>query len=516
MIKLKKILSLILALTVVICALPFGVMAEDEEIVYYKSGVYTYTVTDGEATITDCDTSFLGKKTIPDNLGGYPVTSIGGSAFYNCSLLTAITIPNNVVSIGSYAFEDCTSLTSITFGNGVESIGSNAFSYCNSLNKVNITNLDAWCNINFSNFSSNPLEYAKNLYINGTLATDIIIPDSVTTIKSHAFYNCDSLSSIVIPDNVSNIGNFAFAACDSLSSIKLGNGITALSNSLFSYSTSLTSITIPDSVTSIGESTFKSCTSLTSIAIPDSVTSIDYNAFSRCNSLSEVKITDLAAWCKIEFFDYESNPLFFAKNLNINGKHTTNMVIPDSVTRIKQYTFNSFTTLSKLTIPGSVEKIDNYAFDGCTSIETVFYLGSSSKWNKINGNNSGITSKADIYYHNYHQFGDWVVEFEPTCTEMGGKYHTCIVCGECEKELMLPTGIHNYKNGECIHCGEAQEFLPNDINGDGEINSADVVLLKKALLDKTEISSDNNVYDINGDGELNILDFISLKKTIAE
>lgn len=119
-----------------------------------------------------------------------PVTSIGGSAFYKCTSLTNVTIPDSVTSIGSDAFRGCSSLTS-----------------------VYITDIAAWCNISFSNYDSNPLNYAGNLYLNNELVTDLIIPDGVTKIGSYAFYNCDSLTSVTIPDSVTSIGDKAFSIC---------------------------------------------------------------------------------------------------------------------------------------------------------------------------------------------------------------------------------------------------------------------------------------------------------------
>ncbi len=120
--------------------------------------------------------------TIPDS-----VKSIGYSAFSGCTGLTSITIPNNVKSIGNYAFYGCTGLTSVTIGNSVKSIGDDAFYNCTGLKEVHISDIGAWCNINFDYYSSNPLVYAHNLYLNGTLVTDLVIPEGVTSIGEDAF-----------------------------------------------------------------------------------------------------------------------------------------------------------------------------------------------------------------------------------------------------------------------------------------------------------------------------------------
>lgn len=215
---LMKTLSAFLAVVMVICSAPlsgfvglelpdwldfskiFGVEAEA-----LTSGIYTYEISNGEVTITDCDTSASGAISIPSTIGGYPVTSIGDYAFYECYSLTSVTIPDSVTSMGDFAFRGCESLASVTIGNGVKSIGYQAFAWCESL-------------------------------------TSVTMGDSVEVIGDYAFYSCGSLTSVTIPDSVESIGNRAFCGCYSL-----------------------TSVTIPDSVTSVGDCAFYVCNALTDV-----------------------------------------------------------------------------------------------------------------------------------------------------------------------------------------------------------------------------------------------------------
>ena len=338
--------------------LPMLASADAIEIdgIYYKLTEETKV-----AEVTKNPQQYKGDITIPESVEHegitYSVTKIGQMAFEDCSSLTSATISSSVTSIEAWAFYGCTSLASITIPNSVTSIGVRAFYNCTSLTSVTIPN-------SVTTIGTNAFEHCTSL-------TSVTISNSLTSIGESTFQNCFSLTSVTIPNSVTKIGGLAFRNCSNLASVTIPNRVTEICREAFCNCTSLASISIPNSVTTIESYAFAACDALTSVTIGNGVKIIEGHAFYGCDAVTSVHISDLESLCKISFGDSWSNPLYFAHHFLLNGVEVKDLVIPNSVTSIGDYTFYRCSDLASITIPNSVTNIERYAFAYCSGVTSI-------------------------------------------------------------------------------------------------------------------------------------------------
>ena len=259
-------------------------------------------------------------------------------AFFRCSGLKSITIPNSVTSIGGFAFEGCSSLVSITIPKSVMSLGNAIFDGCTNLNSLAVE--EGNVNYDSRNNCNAIIETKSNTLISACNTT--VIPDDVTAFGDYAFGDI-KFTSFIIPDHINSIGKGVFAGCSNL-----------------------TSITIPSSVTSIGESAFWGCTALNSIVVEKE--NPIYDSRDNCNAIIETKTNTLISGCKNTVIP---NSVTSIGNHAFSALSLASIVIPNSVTTIGEFAFSYCDALTSITIPNSVTSIGYGAFAGCTGLTSV-------------------------------------------------------------------------------------------------------------------------------------------------
>ncbi len=396
-----------------------NVLVDDVVIELWSPVELTYSVVDGNAVVTDCDGEASGNLTIPETLDGYTVTEISNDAFAGCTKLNKITLPDSVVriadrafcdtafykneanwengvlysgnhlvkalttvdgavslkegtiTVADSAFADCKSVTAVGVPSSLKNVGRNAFLNCVNISSVTASSLSSWCAIEFG-ANANPLMYAAEFTVGASAVSgDVAIPDSVTKIGNGAFNGFIGITSVTVPSSVTEIGDFAFSDCANLGAVSLGNGVETIGKAAFN-NTALSEIIIPDSVKSIDAYAFHNCLSLTAVTVGSGLESVGAFAFYGCESVATVNITDLENWAKISFENYDSNPLWYAEGLYLDGqKLTGDIVLSEGLTEIGNGAFYGMSGITSVTIPSSVTEIGEFAFAGCTALTTV-------------------------------------------------------------------------------------------------------------------------------------------------
>lgn len=356
---------------------------------FEKNGIY-YDIVKDKAVVVTGDVGYSGDVVIPDSVEYYGhyyvVDSIGGTvfqyskitsvrlpnqlraigsaAFAYCSGLTSISFPGSLRCIGGGAFQYCTGLTALSFPEGMTQIGNGAFygcgrletisfpstmksidwgvfcesheneygggeCTCDSIRRIEIKGIATWFNSNrFTERNHHVAAPYADLYVNGDLLTDIVLPDTMARIRPALFYGCKKLHSVVFPNNLKVIDDCAFENCTGIENLELPQGLDSIKSSAFSGCKRLKDMHLPQELKYIGMMAFGSCTELISVSFPNKLENIAYGAFESCKSLQSV-------------------------------------VLPEGLKSIESCAFQNCISLTSVKLPSTLRFIGDCAFNQC-------------------------------------------------------------------------------------------------------------------------------------------------------
>ena len=414
---------------------------------------------------------YSGEVDIPEqvtyNGTTYSVTSIGGGAFYLCSGMSSVTIPNSVTTIGYGAFGNCRGLTSITIPNSVTTIDYAAFENCRGL-------------------------------------TSVIIPNSVTSIGDYAFYACNSLTSVTIPNSMTGIGDYTFYGCWGLTSVTIPNSVTSIDHYAFAYCESLTSVycyarTVPNTISNAFEgSNYENSTLHVPASSIDSYK--DTEPWSGFGTIEAIRMTEEIDGINYEYDTETRNAIVIEKNPEYSGdivipssivvddtecfvtsigdnafawcKGLTSMTIPNSVTSIGSYAFFCCSGLTSVTIPNSVTSIGDDAFSNCRSLTAITIPNS-------------VTSIGEGSFGNCHSLTSVTMPSNMTSI----KRWTFDGCSSLTA-VTIPSSVTSIENGAFQHTGLTSLIIPSSITSIGNY-----VFNGCSGLTSIVVESGNTVYD---------------------
>ena len=439
----------------------------------------------------------------------HSVTSIGDSAFYECSSLTSVTIPNSVTSIGNSAFYRCSALTSVTIPNSVTSIGNYVFYACHGL-------------------------------------TSVTIPNSVTSIGNYAFYRCSGLSSITIPNSVTSIGKRAFGWCFGLTSMVVEsenanydsrnncNAIIETESNTLLYGCKST--VIPNSVTSIDNYAFYRCSGLSSITIPISVTSIGGHAFDYCSNLTSVTVK----WATpivigIDVFSNRANATLYvptdckasyeAADCWKDFKEIVEIGATISDNNRLYLAESTVAIGAESSIQVILENEDVYSgleFD--VTLPTGITLSQATKTNRLSSaftlqtsSLGGNTYKVLLYNTSHQNFSgndgallNLVINVSETMAT--GDYEVLlsnIVASDADASVSDDLA----DSQSVLH---VEDYIIGDVTSDGRVNVTDIMAVANYILKIPMTTFNEQAADVNGDSRINVTDIMGIANIILK
>lgn len=304
-------------------------------------------------------TTYGQQQTIIDLSAFKKLTSIGSSAFSNCTNITSVKLPDTINTIENNAFENCTNLTEIVLPNSDITLGNSVFINCSKLSNIDLSNVIKIGNEVFKNCSN--LRVANLIKLNN--------------LTSSSFTNCTSLETVVLNNKIEKIPYYCFDGCTNLTNVNLPNSVTTIEGRAFT-GTNIASIDLSNVANLNGNNIFQDCKNLSNVTLCESLTSIPNYAFQNCSNLVEINlpknIRTLGEWV-----------------FRGTGLHSIDI---SNVTTLSTKTFEDCVNLSSVILGNSLAAIPNYTFNGCTNLTTINLPKSITTIERDAFKNTGLTT----------------------------------------------------------------------------------------------------------------------------
>lgn len=401
----KRMCACLLILALCMSVLPMGVSAKAFEL-----SDLTYTIENGEVTITGCNWKVHGTVELPAVIEGYPVTVIGKNAFMSCLDIKKIVVPEGVHTIEAGGFAHCTQLAELIIPDSILRIGENAL---NNSYRIKYNEYD---NGKYLGNEGNPylvLAAAKNQNI-----TSCIIHEDTKVLAAGAFESCQNLLEIEFPDSVVTIGYSAFYQCTSLTIKSMGVGVKEVGNLAF-YNCKLEH-------SAYGRGTY----------------------FAKGENPYYYLSGNMLYSGNDRLVVHPDTKVLVTRSLSYSA--LTYITLPEGLWLIRPYAFFSSRRLSEITIPATVEKIQQGAFGNCMALKNIYFCGDAPAIEE----NVFEDIQATAWYH--PNTNGWT---EETMQSYGGD--------------ITWVETHFYKNGVCTVCGESETGeIPVRTALSGSVNTA--------------------------------------------
>lgn len=372
-------------------------------------------------------------------LGYKSIKSISDKLFRNCPKLSHVVLGESITKLGVGAFNRgggkmyenglAKNLQSITLPASLKEVGWHGFYGVSTLKEVHISDLAAFCNVNFAE-DGNPLNHAHHLFLGDEEIHDLVIPEAVTRIPKRLFFGCEGFTSVTIPNTVTEIGAEAFKGCTGLKTVIIPESVTKIGRDAFDgtvhiiyrgsaqweednlwwgarclngyvdgdliydsekrtilygcLKSDIGDVVLPDSVNKIGGRAFQRCSGLTSIMLPESVKEIGAKAFEGCSSLKFITIPEgvleigratFKGCTNLSSVTIPDSATCWDFEIFHNCENLQKVRIPEGVEGIDNFAFGGCARLTEITIPKSVKYFNSWAFHSCAGLETIIFQG---------------------------------------------------------------------------------------------------------------------------------------------